>query len=116
VISVEIKWKMRIYGYTGPCTPLTSTCFGFGGSQYTKTITGVPRGSVIDFGATVNSGTGTCANKIDAAISYWKCSGGVATYVTEALGTPGCSYNVSAGYTQEPYDYQAVGDVTYTGP
>jgi hypothetical protein len=116
LVSVTIKWKMSIAGYTGACVPDTKLCFGFGGSQYSKTITGVPRGTQIDFNGQINDGAGTCADKINAAISYWKCSGGVATYVTEALGTPGCSYNVSAGYTQTPYDYEAVGDVTYIGP
>jgi len=116
LISVTIKWKMSVARYVSGCTPSTVQCFAFGNTQYTKTITGVPRNTEIDFGATINAGAGTCADKINAAISYWKCVGGVASYTTEALGTPGCSYNVSAGYTQTPYDYEAVGDVTYIGP
>lgn len=99
--SVNVKWTVIFDTYGASCNPTTASCFEFGGVPYSKTITGLVKGTTWEF-ITVEDEVpiiGTCSGKPSEtpAIRYTKCVNGVPTETIERLGAPGCSVNTSSG-------------------
>ena len=110
--TATVYWKVSFATYSGACSPDTTNCFDFGNTPYSRQVTDLVPGAVIEVSTQGTGIIGTCSGteNTTAVINYLACVDGSPAFRTVVIGAPGCSVNTSSGAIATPYDVSVIYD------